>query len=112
MARQLKPEEYALLKFMLDQSGHTDVGSELEPATVTDMSDGGMGSLRFVSSRSNKMGKVLCEAEAIDSDHVPLQISINLDEEGHLFELDIWKVDFSSLKTYPSTSMLKFSQPR
>jgi hypothetical protein len=112
MARQLKPEEHALLKFLLDQSGRTDLVSELESAAVTDMADGGMGSLRFSGSGSNKMGKVLCEAESNDSDSIPLQISINLDQEGRLFELDIWKVDFSSLKTYPSTSTLKFSQPR
>ena len=108
MARQLKPEEYTLLKFMLDQSVHPDLANELESAIVTDMADGGMGSLRFVGNRSNKMGKVLCEAETVDSDNVPLEISINLDKDGRLFELDIWKVDFSSLQTYPSPSTLKF----
>src|SRR5580698_9006771 len=108
MARRLKPEEYTLLKFMLDQSGDTALANELHSAVVTDMADGGMGSLRFVGNRSNKMGKVLCEAETIDSDNVPLEISTNLDEDGRLFELDIWKVDFSSLQTYPSPSTLKF----
>ena len=112
MARQLKPEQYALLKFMLDQSERTDLVDKLGSAIVTDMADGGMGSLRFIRSTPQRMGGVLCEAETSDSDNIPLVISINLDKEDHLFELDIWKVNYTSLQTYPSPSTLKFSQPR
>ena len=97
------------MKFMLDQSGNSDLVHELESAAVNDMADGGMGSLRFAASKPAKMGKVLCEAQGVDSDNVPLEISINADKEGHLFELDIWKVNFAPLQTYPSPSTLKLT---
>jgi len=67
--------------------------------------------LRFAAT-TTKMGSVLCEAESVDSDNIPLKISINLDEEGHLFELDIWKVNFSPLRTYPAPSTLHFLNPK
>jgi hypothetical protein len=111
MARRLKPEEYALIRHMLEHSGNSPLVNELDIAQVNDMNDGGMGSLRFAAANPTKLGKVLCEAESKDSDNVPLDIAINLDEEGNLFELDIWKVDFSPLQTYPAPSTLSFSKP-
>ena len=62
-----------------------------------------MGTIRFAneSRQPRKMGRELVTAEYIDEDQVPVIISINLDEQGRLFELDFWKVDFKALKRYP-----------
>ena len=110
MQRNLKPDEHALLILMLETASRPDLVRQLDTALVSDMNDGGMGSLRFCSE-ATKMGSVLCEAESTDVDNVPLQLSVNLDEHGRLFELDIWKVDFSPLKSYPQPSTLRFSNP-
>jgi hypothetical protein len=65
------------------------------------MQDGGMGGIRFVRPDIRRFGRELTEAQYLDSDGVLVIISINADDQGDLFELDFWKVDFSPLKQYP-----------
>jgi len=36
-----------------------------------------------------------------DIDGTPISISLNIDENNNLFELDIWRVDFNPVKKYP-----------
>ena len=81
----------------------------LGASLVEDMQDGDMGSLRFrpPGSYDQRFGKQIAEAEFTDSDGVPVSVTINLDDRGHLFELDIWKMDFSPLKQYPSAGEIK-----
>ncbi|WP_164849993.1 DUF6984 family protein [Mucilaginibacter limnophilus] len=44
----------------------------------------------------------MAEAETFDEDDVLISITVNLDKGGDLYELDIWKVDFSAVKRFPS----------
>jgi hypothetical protein len=111
MERALKPEELALLRSMLESAAREDLIEKLDDANVVEMKDGGMGSLRFITN-ATKMDSVLCEAEGVDADGVPLEISINVDEHGSLFELDIWKVDFTPLQSYPQPLSLRFLNPK
>lgn len=75
----------------------------LPTAEVEEMDDGGMGSLRFVSSKPNRrLGKVVAELLYHDEDEVPVLATLYLDTEGELYELDSWKVDFSPLKRIPA----------
>jgi len=79
--------------------------ASLATAVVEEMDDGGMGSLRFSqrgASTPRRLGALLAEREFVDSDGVPILVAINLDESGDLFELDIWKVDFSPLRRFPA----------
>jgi hypothetical protein len=77
--------------------------ASLPSSLVEEMQDGHMGSLRFRHSGSyhQRFGEKIAEAEFTDADGVPVSVTINLDDRGHLFELDMWKVDFSLLKRYP-----------
>ena len=81
----------------------------LAASLVEDMQDGNMGSLRFrpPGSYDQRFGKQIAEAEFTDTDGVLVSATINLDDQGHLFELDIWKMDFSPLKRYPSAEEVK-----
>ncbi|QWG17024.1 hypothetical protein KMZ68_18835 [Bradyrhizobium sediminis] len=102
--RPLRSEEIELITAMISESpkGNQLVGS-LSERLVEDMKDGGMGSLRFSNTerRIRKFGKKIAEAEFDDEDGVLVSATINVDDSGTLFELDIWKVDFSPLKRYP-----------
>ena len=82
---------------------------DLTQATVAETTDGGMGSLRFLGGRSQRMGRELVSATYIDSDGTPVELSVNLDEDGRIFELDIWKVDFSPLQQFPKPEQLTFA---
>ena len=72
--------------------------AKLPNLEVVDMSDGGMGSLEFTSNREKEFGGVLVEEALKDADGVPVMVSIILDNHGELYELEMWKVDFSAVK--------------
>lgn len=57
------------------------------------------------------MGRELVTAEYIDEDQVPVLISVNLDEDERLFELDFWKGNFKPLKRYPRPEELHEPPP-
>jgi hypothetical protein len=47
------------------------------------------------------MGSYAAEKVFIDSDGIPIMVYLDLDQSGALYELDIWKVDFSPVIKYP-----------
>ena len=107
MARQLRSDEYELIRHMLIVSNSELINRLSRDLMVEDMADGGMGSIRFVHATSEKMKREVCVAEALDKDGMLLSISINEDLAGRLMELDIWKVDFSPLMHFPAASELR-----
>lgn len=48
------------------------------------------------------MLKCVAELQFDDDDGVPILTSLNIDQDGKLFELDIWKVDYSPVIKYPA----------
>ena len=85
-------------------------GVALDDALVTEMQDGGMGSIRFVGESERRRAGAIAEATYVDDDGVTVSIELNVDEAGGL-ELDLWKVDFSSLRRYPSPGDLQPTKP-
>ena len=78
--------------------------AELAVRQVTDIQDGGMGSIRFLSAYRSirELGKQIVTANYIDEVGVLVSIAINTDDQGNLFEVDFWKTDFSVLRRYPN----------
>ena len=104
--RSLKTEEYQLLENMLKELKNYDFN--LENLKVVDMLDGSMGSLYIVNPQKireeRKMDKSIIEKQFYDVDDVPISVCINIDTDGNLFELDIWRVDFNPLINFPKYS--------
>ena len=112
--RKLRKEEMDLITAMARHSPKSnDVLRSLSERLVEDMKDGGMGSLRFkgAENRDRRLGKKIAEAEFRDEDGIPVSAVLNLDDHGELFELDMWKVDFSALKRYPRPEELSLKRP-
>ncbi len=104
--RKLFPEEKALVATLLrGKPGMSSLLGELDDINAEEMSDGGMGSLLLVpmghEGTSRHFGKQLALGQFLDSDGVPVSVAINVDDQGHLYELDVWKVDFSPLLGWP-----------
>nr|WP_197683849.1 hypothetical protein [Pandoraea faecigallinarum] len=101
--------EYALLRDLISRA---DISVDrknylidsMGDVSVEEMLDGGMGSLRLINknARNRKFGGQLVESEYVDMDGVQISVAVNVDQFGDLFELDIWKVDFSALIKFPS----------
>ena len=103
MERKLSPAELSLMQMILSANKE---GEQYLPALsdclVIEMNDGGMGGLVFQSNNTErKFGKELSSVEFDDQDGVRVFASVNLDQYGKLFELDIWKTDFSALLHMP-----------
>lgn len=61
-----------------------------------------MGGLIFVSNRENRViGQEVGRFEFRDDDGVEVIATLSLDNYGDLYELDMWKTDFSALKSFP-----------
>jgi len=112
--RKLRKEEAVLIAAMLRNNPKAnELLPSLSESRVRDMNDGAMGSLRFRSAdhRRRRFSKKIAEAEFTDEDGALVSAVVNLDENGELYELDIWKVDFSALKRYPRPEELRLKPP-
>jgi hypothetical protein len=107
-------EEIAILTELVGSRNQLD-SNGLETRVVEDMADGGMGSIRFKQQhgKSREFGKAVAEAEYVDADGIVVNIAVNVDERGELYEVDFWKVDFSPLLMYPKPAqLLKIVTPK
>jgi hypothetical protein len=104
LKRLLSLPELALLLYMLrGKPGFEHLLAVLPTIEVEDIDDGGMGSLRFAStSPTRKIGLRIAEAQFKDEDDVPVLVSLYLDTEGNLYELDSWKVDYTPRRRIPN----------
>ena len=107
--RALREEETALItKLVTGTSFEHEVLGRIADARVQDMPDGGMGGIKF-SKRAEKQrfGTQIAEGAFQDADGVPVSVTLNLDEGGDLFELDVFKADSSPLIRYPNSDDLR-----
>lgn len=81
----------------------------LRSSIVEDMADGGMGSIRFVHGANmlHLLGRTVTKAGYLDADGVIVSITVNLDSQGSIYEVDFWKTDFSPLLKYPVPQQLQ-----
>ena len=98
--------EQRLLKALASKATSLNLPDNwLTTLQVQDMADGGMGSLQLfpnaVTKENRIFGKTVSEYQFTDVDNTQVLVSLNVDQGGELFELDIWKTDFSKLIQIP-----------
>jgi hypothetical protein len=103
-ARLLTLPELSLLIVLLRDKPQAESFLALLPtAQVEEVEDGGIGSLRFVSSKPGRqLGEAMAELWYNDEDGVLVLVRLYLDADGDLYELDSWKTDASPLRRIPS----------
>jgi hypothetical protein len=104
--RELTSTELQLVRFLLASKGDARTVS----GPVQEMDDGGMGSLVFPGPKGRRYGSTLAEAEFHDADGTVVSVALNLDTTGELFELDMWKIDFSPLIRIPPLDQITISK--
>ena len=95
--------EQGLVLCLLKES-KIQLNINVKEVKVIDMEDGGMGSLYFVNDKpwqKRLFGKCISEKTFVDIDEMGISITLNVDKDGDLFELDIWRYDYKPLKKYP-----------
>ena len=103
--RKPLPQEERLLDHLVQKSSIEISSAWKNGLLVSLMDDGGMGSLQLFPSgikREDRLfGKCVSQYQFTDKDGIEVIVSLNLDDKGQLFELDIWKTDFSQLICFP-----------
>ena len=106
LARPLTEPEKNLLTVLLRYAYPQFCAPEkLDAYRVINMDDGGMGGLEFLPGRpERKMLEQIAEGSYLDVDGIHVSVTVNLDQEGELFELDSWKVNNDQLIRVPGGS--------
>lgn len=104
--RKPTESEIKLIAFLAKQGNYNLPAGWSETILVNNMDEGGTGSLTIQYTDGKKyeqrrFGRELSEYTFKDKDRVPVTVTLNLDEDDNLYELDVWKLDFSSVIAYP-----------
>jgi len=106
--RRPTDQEILVLDFLVNISTNLEIPQDwISTLTVRDMDDGGMGSLYLLADSTcdnpdRTFGSQASACRFTDDDGVEVIVSLYLDQFGKLYELDIWKTDFSKLQSFPS----------
>ncbi|MEO6832221.1 MAG: hypothetical protein ABI378_07475 [Chitinophagaceae bacterium] len=103
--RPIKPEERALIERLL--SFVKDGNRYKIPQEVENLGEPGSGSLQL--SAKGEHANDLVEADYKDADGRDVLITLSTNQFGELYDLDLWKSDFSSLQLYPKADKVKLS---
>ena len=100
--RPIKPEERALIGHLLSL---VKGGSRYSvPEEVENLGDSGIQ-----LSQRGEHKEDLIEADYKDTDGRDVYITLSTNQFDELYDLDLWKTDFSTLKVYPKPEQVKKS---
>ncbi|MBL8299707.1 MAG: hypothetical protein JNN30_15330 [Rhodanobacteraceae bacterium] len=108
--RDPSSDELRLIRLMVSKASKIHLPVDWEKKIqVSSFNDGEMGGILLfpdgTRAGERKFGRQASEFQFTDRDGVVVIVSLNLDQDEHLFELDVWKTDFSALID------LKFREP-
>ncbi|GAB4091549.1 DUF6984 family protein [Flaviaesturariibacter terrae] len=102
MARPIKPEERLLIEHLVSLA--PGGRSYAIPGEVENLGEGGLGGIQL-SGRGTP--EDLVEASYRDEDGKSVLLTLTVNEHGELYDLDIWKMDFSPLLRYPTPDRVR-----
>ena len=105
--RKIREEEKAIVLFLLMKL-NLSIAEYPIGEQVIEYEDGKMGSITFGNGDSSNYAGDLIQVNYIDSDLIPVVITLTVDNENNLLDLDFWKEDFSKLIRYPQPEALIF----
>lgn len=110
LKRKLTAKEENLIELLIQKENLNINSSWKKNILAFSMNDGKMGSLKLYpegiyDEKREYIQSFVSEYEFKDKDGVDVVASLFLDKEGNLYELDIWKVDFSELISLPDLDL-------
>lgn len=105
--RLISQAELLLTEYLISIAKQVPEGLII-PSQVYTMTDGGMGSIRFLSaSGEERYRSDLAEANYVDADGMLVIITLILNRSDELLDLEFWKVNFNPLINYPLPEQLR-----
>lgn len=106
-SRKPSSDELRLIEFLIQVAQIKMPKDWKIKLTVETTNDGGMGSLvlsmKGFKEQPRQFGKQISECSFTDLDGIKVIASLYVDQNGELYELDIWKVNYSPLLKIPNT---------
>lgn len=105
--RPIRENELKLIRFLLS---YLKVDESKFPISDTafEYEGGKMGSINLVNNNQGEYKGDIAIAQYIDSDGVIVMITLTIDSNNNLLDLDFWKTNFEKLEKYPSPEELIF----
>jgi hypothetical protein len=103
MQREIRQEEKDLITHLIKQLPANSSQYHI-PLIVIELQDGGMGSIQLTDKGRHQ--KDLIQMQYVDTDGQKVIITLTENQAGELFDLDLWKVDFTPLKQFPTVEKL------
>lgn len=98
-------QEFKLIEYLIEKASINLSSNWKDKLIVQSMDDGRMGSLRLYPDgnilEKRIFGRCASEYQFDDVDGIIVIASLYVDNENELFELDIWKTNYESLKKLP-----------
>ena len=111
MCRNLTAQEKVIVRKMLSSTDRADqLLEKLDDYRVVEAADHcGLGGIDFLDSEGkvNRMSETLVGACSVDQDGMLLHMHMNLDHNGEICGLEIWKEDGSAIVRYPEASEIR-----
>lgn len=104
--RKIRQNEIDLVHFLLGQL-ELSVEEHVLPEIVHEYEGGVMGSISFQLTENPQYAGDLIQVRYMDTDSIPVIITLTHDVEGKLLDLDFWKADFSKLLHYPTPEQIE-----
>ncbi len=105
LSRKPTIQEERLIELLVNKSSVIIPDNWKDGLLVRPMDDGKMGSLYLLPqgnvTERRELGEQVSDFQFTDLDGIKVIASLNLDNTGSLFELDIWKTDFGKLLMLP-----------
>jgi hypothetical protein len=98
--RTIREEEKQLIRFLLNKLNLTEDNYPIGEM-VHEYEGGVMGSISFELTENHQYGGDLIQVSYIDTDEIPVVITLTHSIDNKLLDLDFWKEDFSKLIRYP-----------
>jgi len=100
--RELKKIEIDLIEYLARKAKYPLVKNWYNKYKALPMNDGGMGSIILIPDNLPQQDRFfnaqISDCLLKDIDNMDILISLNIDQNDFLFELDIWKCDYSPVK--------------
>lgn len=105
--RPVKETELTIIRFLLN---HIKADPNQFPISklAFEYEGGKMGSINLVNEKQAEYKGDIAIAQYIDSDGIIVMITLTIDTNNSLLDLDFWKVNFEKLITYPKPADLVF----
>jgi hypothetical protein len=97
--RKIETSERAAVEYLVKQASLQFPLDWAENLFVQKMNDERMGSFLIFQNQADfeakrKFGKQASEYQFVDDDGIPVLVTLNLDQQDKLFEVDVWKTNY------------------